>query len=563
MRRAPVLLSSLAVLLALPAGAHGAQRFASPTGSGTACSEAAPCSFRDAVQGGTANDGDEVIVLPGTYGTDGAPVALTNIARRLDVHGATGQPRPVITIAGLATPESAGARATLRDLVLRAPPAGGTVLTLRRGWDATRIRVIAEPGTSATPCFINEGATLSDSACTVAGDGGRAIAAISTAGLQGRTVLRNVTAVATGNSVGLQVFADTTGTHAIDVTNSIVRGGTADIGEFGTAAEAVTITLDHSNYATRQVSGGTTATDPATNANQTAPPLLVDPTDGDVRQQPTSPTVDAGAAVPAGVTDFEDHARTLGAAPDIGADELLDTRGLATTQPASDLTTTSAKLNAFVDAKGSASTAFFEYGTTTAYGNATPETSIGALNGAAPFAQTISGLAPNVTYHARIVVKNAGGERRGADITFTTPAPSSPPTPPQNQGPQQQPPAILLPPPTVAKRTPTSLAPKVQRSRDATFPYSWRISGRLAVPAGTTCGGTVRITVRRATRVVSRKTATVTPACTYATMVTLRSRTGLAKRRGTLKAAVVFDGSTGLNPLAARSLTLAYGPRPR
>ena len=58
--------------------------------------------------------------------------------------------------------------------------------------------------------------------------------------------------------------------------------------------------------------------------NISVAPLFVDAGAGDYRQAPGSPTVDAGTTDPdLGTTDLDGDARTLGSAPDIGADELV------------------------------------------------------------------------------------------------------------------------------------------------------------------------------------------------------------------------------------------------
>src|SRR4051812_26276862 len=71
-----------------PAASAATQRYASPTGSGTACSSASPCSIRQAVE--DAAGGDEVIVNPGDYPLT---AALEKTAQ-ITIHGVAGQPRP-------------------------------------------------------------------------------------------------------------------------------------------------------------------------------------------------------------------------------------------------------------------------------------------------------------------------------------------------------------------------------------------------------------------------------------------------------------------------------------
>src|SRR5215208_3718563 len=93
------LLTVLGALLAAasiaPAASAAAQRYAGPTGSGTACSSASPCPIKEAVE--AASGGDEVIVAPGDYTlttTLKTPYAIT-------IHGVAGQPRPRLLFSGL------------------------------------------------------------------------------------------------------------------------------------------------------------------------------------------------------------------------------------------------------------------------------------------------------------------------------------------------------------------------------------------------------------------------------------------------------------------------------
>lgn len=92
----------------------------------------------------------------------------------------------------------------------------------------------------------------------------------------------------------------------------------------------------------------------------------------------------------------------------------------AVTSSATAITSTRATLNGSVNPNGITTRTWFEYGTTTAYGNTTT-VGIGAGTGAVPHSADISGLRPNTTYHYRIVARSRAGTRTSADQTFTTP----------------------------------------------------------------------------------------------------------------------------------------------
>ena len=86
----------------------------------------------------------------------------------------------------------------------------------------------------------------------------------------------------------------------------------------------------------------------------------------------------------------------------------------------------SATLNGSVYPHGSATTVYFQYGTTTGYGLTTPaDTKTG--NRYQDVTANINGLTASTTYHYRIVATNSFGTRYGSDRTFTTLAPTGRP----------------------------------------------------------------------------------------------------------------------------------------
>lgn len=95
----------------------------------------------------------------------------------------------------------------------------------------------------------------------------------------------------------------------------------------------------------------------------------------------------------------------------------------ATTEAATAITGTSAKLNGTVNPEGAAATYQFEYGPTTAYGTSVPVPAGSAGSGISPLAesQTIA-VQPESTYHFRITAISAEGTVHGEDRTFATSA---------------------------------------------------------------------------------------------------------------------------------------------
>ena len=93
---------------------------------------------------------------------------------------------------------------------------------------------------------------------------------------------------------------------------------------------------------------------------------------------------------------------------------------VAITNPATNVTASSAKLNGSLDPHGLTTTVHFQYGTTISYGhNTTTQTQTG--NTYRNIAANISGLAAHITYHFRIVATNGAGTRMGGDRTLSTP----------------------------------------------------------------------------------------------------------------------------------------------
>jgi hypothetical protein len=78
----------------------------------------------------------------------------------------------------------------------------------------------------------------------------------------------------------------------------------------------------------------------------------------------------------------------------------------------------SLELKAEINTGGAATTAHFEWGTSTEYSNSTPESaSIGEDNGVHSTSAIITGLSPNTLYHFRVVAHNSAGTATGQDHT--------------------------------------------------------------------------------------------------------------------------------------------------
>jgi hypothetical protein len=297
---------AIAVLLLAASPALAAQRFASPTGSGSTCSQASPCPIQIAVN--NAGMGDEVIVAPGDYSP---PASVTPGFSNIYVHGVYGQPMPRIHFtAGFLWIGNPGDRASW----LAVDSTSSAPLETTNGGSADQV-IAHSTGSAAQACYVY--ATLIDSVCWVSGAGSIGIEAQT--GLMTTITLRNVTAVATGSGgIGVRIQADSSGVVAANLTNVIARGASSDITLNKVSGGTLTANIDHSNHGPINNSGATVN---ETN-QQTAAPLFVNAAAGDFNEIPGSPTINAGVTSPAnGAFDYLGRPRVIGGATDIGAAE--------------------------------------------------------------------------------------------------------------------------------------------------------------------------------------------------------------------------------------------------
>lgn len=91
-----------------------------------------------------------------------------------------------------------------------------------------------------------------------------------------------------------------------------------------------------------------------------------------------------------------------------------------TTEKASEVHQTTARLNGTINTHESATTYYFEYGRDKTYGHVSSGGSLVAGTENVPVYKEIEGLEPGTLYHFRLVAKNSGGPGEGLDETFTT-----------------------------------------------------------------------------------------------------------------------------------------------
>jgi 6-phosphogluconolactonase (cycloisomerase 2 family) len=116
------------------------------------------------------------------------------------------------------------------------------------------------------------------------------------------------------------------------------------------------------------------------------------------------------------------------------------------------------------------------------------------------------------------------------------------------------------PPPPSGRQTPSKLSLGAKPKRDRKLPFKFIFSGVLTPAAGTTCSGTIVVTVKHAKKTVAKKTAALSSSCKWKAVVSFKNRKKLGKKKtGKLTAKARFGGNTGLNAKASTTLTVRYG----
>jgi hypothetical protein len=326
----PVLVAALALLL-LPAAASAANRYASPTGSGGACSQASPCSLTTAIEGPAAADGDKVLVNPGTYNQTTDLDAFD----ALEIQARNPRNRPVILVSSQNGLILDNDDASASDLTI-VHSGGGAGLLLYGGTAARIESQTTEP--FGTGCSVYKG-MITDSLCwaSAGGVGVGIYAGGDGSHNVGSGLLRNVDALSyQPGGKGIYILTASGVDFTLNIKNTIAGGALADIATETDSApfSGAKVSARYSNYG----SGAVTTTGTGTGVvdagnNQSNIPLFLDPGVGDFRQFDGSPTIDRGTTSGGGVsaTAYDGQPRKLNGSqsrcprltgpPDIGYDE--------------------------------------------------------------------------------------------------------------------------------------------------------------------------------------------------------------------------------------------------
>jgi hypothetical protein len=299
--------------------------YASPTGSGSTCSESAPCAITAAVK--NAQAGDSVLLVPGTYTLTSSLLIEKPIS-----FGGQSEANTTIEAVGADLEDYYGANATLHDF--RLDTTAG--LTLRSG-TAERVFVDDTAALSTFACSMSPGATLLDSVCWAHGSSpsGGAVIAEDGGGVGNTVTLRNDTLIAS-NPEALGILAEVespTGALTIAATNVIASGTRRDVFAVGNGGSSkAAVVLANSDYSTVEEISTATITPPRTNGGQTVAPNFVSVATGNFAEAAGSPTIDTGLNEAAnGAFALAGEARSLPALcngtpiTDIGAYEFVPT----------------------------------------------------------------------------------------------------------------------------------------------------------------------------------------------------------------------------------------------
>lgn len=314
---------------AAPVASAATTYYASPSGTGSVCSEAAPCSIKEAAE--KPEDGDSVVLEPGHYALSSA----VGLYKDIQFGGTAGPAATVIETSSSHNVYTFGeANPTLHDFTIEGQ--GGLVINGGRG---ERLYVNYTGGASSG-CSLGVGGVLVDSVCWNHGTGLYGIEA-EASGEEGTIVLRNDTVLSSEDDA-IYMKASSSAALKVEGFNVIARGtGEPDLYADFSGFSTVEATFKNSDYGTvEQFPPFTKVTEPGTNGNITAAPSFVDAANGNFAEPAGAPTIEAGVNDPAnGSKDILGNDRMLGtciggtAVTDIGAYEFVPTSPCPSTSP--------------------------------------------------------------------------------------------------------------------------------------------------------------------------------------------------------------------------------------
>jgi hypothetical protein len=528
-------LATVGVLGVAPHASAAGTLHATPSpGSSPDCTAVRPCALSTALS--TATTGDTVVVGAGTY----SPVAsYSDGGKSLTIAGAViGPGRPVVN--GDLTLSGPASRVT--DLAIHSSnPFRPAALDLRGGAGADRIVAIAE---TTDGCYVRGGGTtLSNSVCRGADGVDHLSAGMSSQGpTVGPMTARNVTLIGFRGFYAASSVGNITISDSIASSTEVSSAGQGRDVWFHDAAAHTTLVstaFDSSFPIAGEYQDWATVTD-----QLAATPLFRGATD--FREDPNSPTIDAGSdAAASGALDLNGNLRRIGADTDMGAYELVSAAPAVTASATSPIAATAASVNGTIDSHSARAYYHLEYGPTAAHGSSTPVRALAASAQPSAVRFDLSGLATDSTVHFSIVATSDGGTSATPNATFVPRLP--PPTPPAPRPTLPTPAPIPVTPPVDPGLAGTAGTVKLA-CRRVTKAGKRRI--RCIIRQSNPAEGKARLTLRR---VGSRTRVTGRGAVRADGRAVIRLKLA---RKGKYKATIVLPTPAGTTETIRRTVTI-------
>jgi hypothetical protein len=317
----------IVLVLLVPGSALAADRHAEVGGDGPAdtCPLANPCSITDAVNNTAVQSGDQILIAPGDYST--GSTNLMPDANPVTIRGTGDKPSDT----RITTSSGFGVYIDSMDSVISNLQVTSTGVSAVYANQGTIDRVIAI-NINTTACEVKLQGTIRSSLC-VGGNTSSATPLKYTPSVPGtfKLTVRNVTTW--GGYVPFYAAVISADVDATIDAKSVIAGPAGPAGPPGPvdlntqAGSTLNVTFDHSNYASATTTGAgtTTVTAAGSGTNQTEAPKFVDVAANNFHQLSDSVTRNAGAVdIDSSAFDYDNEKRTMGTAPDIGADEFTE-----------------------------------------------------------------------------------------------------------------------------------------------------------------------------------------------------------------------------------------------
>ncbi len=226
----------------------------------------------------------------------------------------------------------------------------------------------------------------------------------------------------------------------------------------------------------------------------------------------------------------------------IGSDRTFKTAGnpppaVATGAPSA-LGANAATVTGVVNPNNQATTWYFQYGATTAYGASTTPLPLPATTFALPVSAQLTLLQSGVVFHYRLVAVHSNSVQFGADMTFVT-----------------------YPSPRPKPRVLAQTTPGRDRHRPFTFTTSGRVTTSRSLPTSVQCSGTVAARFFNGKRQVGSSLFAVGSDCKFAGSTTFRHLPTRQKkvRQVHLSVRLHFNGNPYSAPADARNEGVTAG----